>query len=123
MRLALVGARVEQLLDQPQLAVAPDERRLEPVRLQLAARPGDDAQRAPELHGLRLPLQLVRAGVLEGDRRLRGAPRRVADEQRPRLGGSLDPRGGVHEVAGDHPLPLGAARDGGLSGEHARPRP
>src|SRR5689334_25438599 len=36
MRLALFGARVEELLDEPQLPVASDERRLEALRLQRA---------------------------------------------------------------------------------------
>ena len=37
----------------------------------------------------------------------------------PGLGGRLDPRRGVDEVAGDHALALGAERDRGLAGEHA----
>ena len=79
-RLALVGARVEELLDEAQLAVAADERRLEAGRLERPAAARDDAQRAPERHRLGLALQLVLAGVLVGDRRLRRAPRGLADE-------------------------------------------
>ena len=122
MRAALVGARVEQVLDQLQLALAADERRLEPRRLERAAHARDHAERAEERHRLRLALQLVRAGLLVGDRLLGRAPGRLADEHRSRLGGRLDPRGGVDEVAGDHALALGADRDRRLAGEHAGAR-
>ena len=118
-RLLLVGRAVEELLDEAQLAVAADERRLEPGGASLAAAVGDHAQRAPELGGLALALELVRARVLVGDRRLAGAPRRVADEHRARLGRRLDARRGVDEVARDHALALGAERDRRLAGEDA----
>ena len=42
-RLPSLGTRVEEILDLPQLPVASDERSLEPLRLQRAAGPGDDA--------------------------------------------------------------------------------
>ena len=42
-RLALLGAGVEELLDEPELAVAADERRLEAGRLLRAAAGGGDA--------------------------------------------------------------------------------
>ena len=122
-RLAAGGALVEEILDAAQLAVAADERRLEPLRLERAARARHDAQRPPERHRLVLALQRVRAGVLVDDRLLGRAPRRLADEHGAGLGGRLDPRRRVDEVAGDHPLPLGADRDRRLAGEHARPRP
>ena len=44
MRLALVGADVEEILDLPELPVAADERRLETGRLERSARARDDAQ-------------------------------------------------------------------------------
>ena len=69
-----------------------------------------------------LPLQLVLACRFVGDRGLGRAPGRLADQHRPGLGGGLDPRGGVDQVAGDHPLAFGADRHGRLAGEHARPR-
>ena len=81
-RLALLGAGVEELLDQAQLAVAADERRLEADRLLRAAAAATTRERAPERARLGLPLQLVRAGVLVGDRRLGRPPRRLADEHR-----------------------------------------
>ena len=65
-----------------------------------------------------LALQLERAGLLVDDRLLGRAARRVADEDRARLGDRLDARRGVDEVAGDHALALGAERDRGLAREH-----
>ena len=59
------------------------------------------------------------AGVGIGDRRLRRIAGRVADEHRSRLGCTLDARGGVDEVAGDHALPLGGERHRRLAGEDA----
>ena len=118
MRLVLVGAGVEELLREPQLAVAADERRLEALRLQSAGPTGRHAESPPELHRLRLALQLVETGVGVRDRRFRRPPRRIADEHRVRLGGALHPGGGVDEVARDHALPGGAEVDRRLAGEH-----
>ena len=120
--LALVGGGVEQLLDEAKLAVAADEGRLQAGRPSLATDVGDDAQRTPEPEGLRLPLQLVRAGVLVGDCRLARATGRVADQHGPGLCGRLDPGRAVHEVAGDHALVLGAERDRRLAGEGSGPQ-
>ncbi len=117
--LLLVGAAVEEVLDLPQLAVTPDERRLEPLRLERAAQPGDDALRLPERGQSLLALELERAGVLVDDRLLGRAPRGLADEHRARVGGRLHARGGVDEIAGDHALALGADRDRGLAGENS----
>ena len=103
-RLRSSARRVEQLLDEAQLAVAADERRLETGRLRWPPRAGDDAQRAPQPDRLGLALELVLARVLEHDRRLGRAPRRLADEQRAGLGRCLDARGRVDEVARDHAL-------------------
>ena len=119
---ALLGRGVEEVLDQPQLALAADERRLEPGRAHRAAAARDDAQGAPERHRLRLALQLVRPGVLVGDRRLGRPLRRLADEHGAGLGRRLDARGRVDEVAGDHALVRRAERDRGLAGEDARAR-
>ena len=122
LRAPLLGAGMEELLHEPKLAVAADERRLQPRRAQRTAGPGHDPQRPPQLHRLGLALELVHAGVLVGDRRLGRALRRLADEHGARLGGRLDARGGVDGVAGDHALRARAERDGRLAGEHAGPR-
>ena len=69
-RALVVRGRVEEILDEPELAVASDERRLETDRTSLASSRADDPRGSPELDRLCLPLQLVRARVLVGDRRL-----------------------------------------------------
>ena len=119
LRPALVGRGVEDLLHEPKLAVAPDERRLQADRLEGAAAAGGHAKGAPERDRLRLPLELVLARAGVGDGRLRRALGRLPDEDRARLGRRLHARGGVDEVARDHPLPLGADRHSGLTGEDA----
>ena len=70
-RLAILGARLEGLDQRLQLALAPDERRLEPGAAPGAAGAGDDPQRGPGADRLLAALDLVLAGVLVGDRRLR----------------------------------------------------
>ena len=70
---------------------------------------------------LRLPLQLVLARRLVGDRRLRRPLRRLADEHGARLRGRLDPRRRVHQVAGDHPLAHRTDRHRRLAGQYPRP--
>src|SRR5581483_6805133 len=70
LRLRLLGGGVVELLDEPQLALAPDERRLEPLGAQRAELAGGHADGAVEADGLRLPLQLVLARLLEGPRLL-----------------------------------------------------
>ena len=117
---AILRRRVEEVLDQLQLAVAADEGGLETRRLQLPAAPRDDPHRSVDLHGLGLSLQLVSAGRLVHDRLLRRAPRRLADEHRAGLRDRLDTRGGVDEIARDHALALGADRHRRLSGQDPR---
>ncbi len=122
MGVALALAVVEQVLDQTQLTIAADERRLEALRFQGTAGAGDDAQGSPDRDEPDLALQLVHADVLVDDSRLGRAPGRLAHQDLARLGQGLDPRGGVDEIAGDHALALGADRDSGLAGQHRCPR-
>ncbi len=122
LRLALFRRAVEDLLDEAQLPVAPLERRLEADRLLRAAAGSEHAERAVQRQRFRLALQLVLTCRFVGDRGLGRAAGRLADQHRPGLSGGLDPRGGVDQVAGDHPLAFGADRHGRLAGEHARPR-
>src|SRR5207342_3907389 len=109
--------------DDAKLPVAPYEGRLETGRAERTAAAADDPDRAPQLHRLGLALELARARVLVDDGRLGGPLGRLADEDAAGLGGGLDPRCGVHEVAGDHPLADGADGDRGLAREDAGPRP
>ena len=121
-RAAVRRGDVEQLLDQLELALAADEGRLEPGRLQRAADTRDDAQRPPQRDGLGLALELALARALEHERLLARAPRRLADEHRAGLGCGLHPRCRVDEVAGDHALTLGPESHRGFAGENTGPR-
>jgi hypothetical protein len=120
---ALVGAGVEEILDLAQLAVAADERRLEPLRLERAARARDDPHGPPQPVQADLALELVLAGVLVDDGRLGRAPRCVADEHLPGLRQRLHPGGRVDDVARHHALAHGADGHGRLTREHPRPHP
>jgi hypothetical protein len=122
MCLVLLDRGVEELLDQPQLALAADERRLEPGRSLRPPNPRQDPNGPPQGNGLCLAFELVLARVLERDRGIARPSRRIADEHRPRRRRGLDTRRRVHEVARDHPLPLGADRDRRLAGEDAGTR-
>jgi hypothetical protein len=119
-RAALFRGGVEEILDELELALAADERRLEPGRAALAAPRRDHAQRPEDVRRLGLALELPEAAVLVADCRLRHPPRRLADEHRSRLGRALDARGRVDEIAGDHALAARADGDSGLAGVHAR---
>ena len=103
-RPAIAARRVEELLEQSELLVATDERRLERVARPLAAALGDDPQGAPGRHRLGLALERLLAGRLEGDRRRGRAQRRLADEHGAGRRRRLEAGGRVDEVAGDHPL-------------------
>ncbi len=120
--LGLARRGVEELLDHAQLAVAADERRLQAGRALRPADAADHAHRPPHRHGLELAFQLAHTGVLVDDRRIGRVLGRLTDEHRARLGHRLDPRGGVDQIAGHHPLGARADRDRGLAGEHTDAR-
>ncbi len=115
----LAGGGVEEVLEEAQLLVATDERRLEPVAPAEALALADDAEGQPGGHRQLLALQDLVGDGLEGDRAGRGSLGRVADEDRAGRGRGLEPRGGVDEVAGHHPLVARADRHRGLAGQHA----
>ena len=85
---------VEELLHQAELAVAPHQRRLQPVDPLRAADRRHDGARRVQVHGSGPALQLVLADVLERDRR-----------GRQRAGGVVHPH-----VAGRRPTPAPATR-------------
>ena len=118
---ALAGRGVEHVLEEPELLVAADERGLERVLAVATAGLGHDPGRAPGLDRRLLALEVLLAGLLEGDRLAGGALGRLADEDRARLGDALESRRGVDEVAGDHALVRGAEGDGGFAGQDAGP--
>ena len=121
MRLSLLGAGVDEVLDLAKLAVASYERRLQPLRLERAAEAGDHSPGLPERHLSFLAFQLERAGRLVHDRLLGRPAGRLADIDRAGLRLRLDARRGVDEIARDHALALGPERDRGFAGKHSRP--
>ena len=84
----LASGRVEQLLEQAELVVAADERRLERLRPVAAAELRHDAQRAPRRHRRVLALEQLLAGRLEDDRA--DAARCVASPTSTVPGGATD---------------------------------
>ncbi len=110
---------VEQLLDQPQLAVAPDQGRLEAVGALRAAGGRDDRAHRPERHRVGLALEGVGAGVNVRDGGGGQQARGLVDPDLTRGGGRLHTGGGVDGVAGDHALLGGAGGDRDLAGDHA----
>ena len=125
----IAGGRVVQVLEQRQLIVAANERRLEPLGAPSTAALRDDAQRPPGGDRRGLALEQLVGRLLEGDRTRCGMHRRLADQHRALRSHRLQAAGGVDHVAGDHPLADGADRDRRLSGQHAgsslhrRPQP
>jgi hypothetical protein len=71
---------VEEVLEQSQLGVAADERRIQPLRASAAAALGHDPQGAPRGHRRFLALEQLLARGLERDRPGGGPLRRLADE-------------------------------------------
>ena len=120
-RTPLAARRLEQVLEEPDLVVATDERRLEALPGATTVPLADDAQRPPGGDRAGLALQLLLADWFEGDRQRRRLVRPLADEDRARCCDRLEAGGGVDDVARDHPLVRGAEGDGGLSGQDADP--
>ena len=118
----VASGRTEHVLEQAELLVPSDERRLGQVRPTLATALGDDPQRAPGGDGGALALERLVADRLERDRRRRRPMGRVADEHPAGQGDRLEARGGVDQVAGDHALVRRAERDRGLAGQDAGAR-
>ncbi len=113
---------MEKLLHRPELRLPADERCLQARRPPLTAECRHDAGGAPQPNGFGLPLELVLARVVIGDRRLAQPPRRLADEDGSGRGRGLDARRRVDEVAGDHALALGTDGDRRLAGDDTGPQ-
>jgi hypothetical protein len=95
---------VQEVLQEAQLGVPPDERGFESFRAPHAADLGDDAASTPGRHRRRLALQDLLPCRLVCDRVLGGLVGRFADEHRSRRRDGLQPAGRVDEVARDHAL-------------------
>ncbi len=101
---AALERAVEQLLDQPQVALATDERRIETLLSLRPADPTEHPRRSPQAQWLRLSLDDVLAGVLVRDRGRGQLPGHLVDQHRAGLGHRLDPRGGIDAVSDDQAL-------------------
>ena len=112
---------MEQVLEQAQLGIAPNERRLQAVRPAEALALADHSQGDPGRDRRLLALEDLVAGRLERDRPGSGPLGRLADENGSRRSGRLESRGRVDEIAGDHALVTGAQVDRGLARQDTRP--
>ena len=121
-RPAIPAGGVEGVLEEPELVLAADERRLGQVGTTVATALGDDAQRPPGGHRAGFALEQLLADGLEADGR-RGRPLgRFADQDGPDGRHGLEPGSRVDQVSGDHPFTDRAEVDGGLAGQDAGPR-
>ena len=121
-RASLRADGMDEVLEEAQLDLAPDERRFQALRPSAPTPVADHAQRAPRRHGRRLSPEQLLARRLERDRRHRRVHGGLADQHRPCRSRALQPRRGVDEVARDHALALGAERHGRLAGQHREAR-
>ena len=117
----VLADRVEELPDDRERAVPADERALGQLAPSFAPAEGDDLAGLPGRDRLALAAKRPVAGVLEGDRAGRHPVGRVVDQDGPRPGRRLEPRGRVDDVARDHPLADGADGDGRLPADDACP--
>jgi hypothetical protein len=113
---------VEVFLEEPDLPVAADERRLQPGGPQRSATGCDDALGAPQPNRLGLALEIVCPRVLVDDRGLGDLTRRVTHVDGAWLCNGLHARRGVDEVTRHHPFADRPNADRGLTGQHTRPR-
>ena len=117
---ALAPGGVQQLLDQPQILVAADERRLRRLAAHGAAAARDTpAAPARRATGSGLPFSVSGSTGTNAIDARRRPVRALADEHGPGLGCGLQPRRGVDQVAGDQALVDRAERGDRLAGEHA----
>ena len=117
---AAVDGRVEEVLEQAQLGVAPDQWGVEARDPLRPGDTGDRAERAEEIEQLGLPLDRVAAGVRVGDRRGGDLTGHRVDEHAPRVGSRLNPRRGVDPIA-DHQTLTGIRERGDLTGDDPGP--
>ena len=125
---------VEELLEQPQIAVTAAQRGLEAALPLGASYAGDDAHRPPQVKRLGLPFDRMLACVLVGDRQRRCLAGDAVHEHGTRVGGRLRPGRGVDAVAhhksfpgsfhrrrlaGDDPPARAQVRDADLLSERA----
>ena len=102
---AVFDRAVEEILEQPQIAVATDQRRLQPTLALGTAHARDDTYGPPQVERFGLAFDRVLAGVLVGDRKRGRLARDAVDEHGPRVRRRLGPRRGVDAVTDDKSFP------------------
>ena len=107
---------VEELLDEPQLAVAPHQLGLQAVAAVHAERAGDRPLRPPNRDGLGLALDHVLAGIAVGDGGGAGGPGGAVDVDRAGFSEPLDAGRGVDAITDDDAL-LHAVHGDRLAGD------
>ena len=112
--------RVQLLLEQPELFLAADERRLDRLGPTGAASLRDHAQRLPRWHGRLLALQHVVTGGLESDRRAGRAHRGLAHQHAASRGDRLQAGSRVDQVASEEVLVGGTHVHRGFAGQDSR---
>ncbi len=117
----LAPGREEQVLQETQLVIPTDERRLEALRPVPSPDLGHDAQRPPRRDRRRLALEGLLADRLERDGPAGGSLGRLTDQDRSRRCHRLEARRRVDEIPRDHPLVDGAHRHGRLAGQDPGP--
>ena len=120
-RSVFFAGAVQQLLEKAELAITPDERRLESGRPLRSSGGGHHPLGAPQTQWLGLALELMLALIRIDDCRFAGDTGRVADVNSPGSGGRLDPRCRIDQVSGDAALAAHTERHGGLAGQHPSP--
>ena len=116
-RPSLATRCMEQVLEQAELAVTAEERRLELVAPSAAAAFGDDADRAECRNRRLLALEDLVPGRFECDRLVGGTLGGLADQDGSGLRDRLQPRRGVDQVARDHALVRRPDRDCRFAGQ------
>ena len=99
----LRGHGRQQVPQRTQLGI-PADKRTPVAGARLAAEPRRDVQRRATRRSGWSALQRAFAGRLESDRLADHVARHIVDEDGAWFGRLLQPRGGVHQVAGDHAL-------------------
>ncbi len=112
-------AGVEELLEDPQLAVPPHQWGLEPVRALGTPDGRHHGAHRPQRRRLVLATKQVAAHVDVRDRRCREQPGRLVDPHLTGCRDTLHPGRGVHRVTGDHALLLRADRHRDLARDDA----
>ena len=118
---AVAGRGVEQVLEEPQLGVAADERGLEAVLAAAATALRNDPYGPPGRYGSGLALEVLLVDRFERNRDAGRPLGGLADQHGAGRRGGLQTGRGVDEVARHHPLTSRAERHGGLAGQDPSP--